>query len=458
MPRRSLLLITALVSSMGGAAVYLAPLPALWRTSWSYGLLFAGLGAAQLVVGGCVLARPTRRRVLLAAGSALAVVTLWVLTGLTGILPGPDPWTSVNTAVGFIDVICVALQIVAVAGLTLASAFGHRTSRSRLSRVLATAAVIPLTLIVLGGALLGVTASSDGFSGAGFPGGTAQPRNLPAGQRSTVEYCRPDGVPLAMDIYTPTSSARKGDLAPAVVYVHGGGPGVLGSRKLTGFSATLVNPRDALFVPLLRQLNARGFVVASIDFRLTPGTPWPAPVQDAKCAVRFLRAHAADLGIDAGRIGAWGSSGGGHLSAMLGLAGPEAGFDQGQYLEQSSAVQAVVDMFGPYNLADFDDTSPFGHFIVQVGLGSSPAIRRAASTSSYVKATSTSFLILHGAEDTDVTPRNSIQFAEKLRSAGVATTFIEVQGTGHTMATPGQHPSAEQLTDLVADFFARTLS
>jgi acetyl esterase/lipase len=151
------------------------------------------------------------------------------------------------------------------------------------------------------------------------------------------------------------------------LYVHGGG--IWGNRQRTGVGAVLANHGGALFSRLQEQLNGRGFVVASIDFRLPPATPWPAPVVDAKCAVRFLRAHAADLGIDPARVGAWGSSGGGQLASLLGLAGPGAGFDRGQYPAESSAVQAVVDMFGASDFEDFDDASPFGRLVVRLYLG-----------------------------------------------------------------------------------------
>jgi hypothetical protein len=89
--RRSPLLITALMAAVGGAAIYLIPLPALWRMSWPYGVLFAGLGVAQLGTAIAVLARPVRQRVLLAAAAALAVVLLWALARLVGVLPDPDP-------------------------------------------------------------------------------------------------------------------------------------------------------------------------------------------------------------------------------------------------------------------------------------------------------------------------------------------------------------------------------
>lgn len=453
--RRSPLLITALVAAVGGAAIYLVALPSLWRMSWPYGVLFAGLGAAQIGTAITVLARPVRLRVLLAATAALAVVALWALVRLAGVLPAPDPWVPVNSVIGFTDDICAGLQVIAAVGLAGVAALGPRPRRSLPRRVLAGMALAPLMVLVLLGVVVGVYGSSDGFAGAGFPAGTVTPRNLPAGQMSTVEYCRPDGVPLAMDLYIPPAAARAGRPAPVAMYVHGGG--MIGDRKVHGAGASLANHQGALFTPLQEQLNAHGFVVASIDYRLPPGTPWPAQIGDAKCAVRFLRAHAAGLGIDPARIGVWGSSGGGQLSSLLGMTRPEAGFDHGQYPDQSSAVQAVVDMFGPADFTDFDDSAPFGRFIVQTWLGNSTALRRSASPVTYVAPSAPPFLILQGTEDPLVRPRQSAGLAQRLHAAGVPTTLIEVQGTEHTLATPGQRPSPDELAATVINFLTTTL-
>ncbi len=107
--RRSPLLITALVAAVGGAAIYLLALPALWRMLWPYGVLFAGLGVAQLGTAVAVLFRPARRRVLLAAAVALCVVVLWALARLAEVLPTPDSWVPVNSVVGFTDYVCAGL-------------------------------------------------------------------------------------------------------------------------------------------------------------------------------------------------------------------------------------------------------------------------------------------------------------------------------------------------------------
>lgn len=453
--RRGPLLITALLAAVGGGAIYLSALPSLWRMSWPYGLLFTALGVAQLGTAVAVLAHPVRRRVLLAAAAALTVLALWVLERIAGVLPLPDPWIPVNSVIGFADYICAGLEAIAVVGLVGVATLGARPRQSPIRRALAAVALAPLVALVLLGDVVGVFASSDGFAGAGFPAGTVPPRNLLAGQMSTVEYCRPDGVPLAMDVYTPPAAAHTGRSAPVAVYVHGGG--LWGDRKMYGLGARQANHEGALFTRLQPQLNARGFVVASIDYRLPPGTPWPAQIEDVKCAVRFLRAHAADLGVDPGRIGVWGSSGGGHLASLLGLAGPDAGFDRGQYLDQSSAVQAVVDMFGPADLNDFSNASPFARFILQTSLGSSTALRRSASPITYVDPGAPPFLILHGTKDSMVSPRQSDKLAERLKSVGVPNTLIKVEGAEHDLTTPGQRPSPDELAATVIDFFMTKL-
>jgi len=451
---RSLFLLTVVIAAMGAAAIYLVALPTLWRVSLPYALLFAALGVVQIGTSVAVLARSTVIRILVAAAGALTVIMVWLLGRVAGVLPAPDPWVAVNTVVGLTGDICVGLEIIAVVGLAAIAARGPRKHPTRRRRALVAVALTPLVMIVLLGTALGVIASSDGFVGAGLPASTRTPGNLPAGRVTTVEYCRPDGVPLAMDLYTPLDGSGHSGPAPIVMYVHGGGFS-LGDRKLHGLGAKLAAHDGALFTPLQEQLNSRGFVVASIDYRLAPGTPWPAQIADVKCAVRFLRAHATDLHIDPDRIGVWGSSAGGTLSSLLGLARPEAGFDHGQYMDQSSAVQTVVDMFGPPDLTDFAESDLFARFLLRVDFGASSAVRRSASPITYVAPGAPPFLILQGTDDASL--RQSQRFAQRLQSATVPVTLVEVQGAGHSLITPGERPSADELTGRVVDFFTATL-
>lgn len=452
--RRSALLLTLGVAAGGAAAIHLAALPSIWRASPLYGMVLATLGAAQVVTVVAAVGRPVRRLLLLAAAVALAVVVLWVLVRVAHVLPGPDPWVQVGAVIGFVAYLCVALELVAVIGLGALAARRPRAPRSTPVRVLTALAVLPLALVVLIGVAVGVEGVTNGFAGPGRQPDRLTAAGLPAGRMSTVEYCRPDGIPLAMDVYAP--AAASGGPAPVVLYVHGGGMG-LGTRRTDGLGASLANHADALFGPLQRKLTARGFVVASIDYRLLPAAPWPAPIEDTKCAVRFLRAHAGDMDADPRRIAVWGASGGAQLASLAALAGPEQGFDQGQYATQSSGVQAVVDMFGGSDITDVSDSEPFVRFLAAAEFGTSAADRRSASPAHYVTSDAPPFLILHGVDDPMMPLRHSVELARLLREAGVEVTFVEVHGTGHTLATPAQRPPPSELTAKVVEFLTRTL-
>lgn len=450
--RRSPLLITALFAALGAAVIYVAPFPAELHLSIPFGVLFGLLGLAQLETVGSALAKPTPRNLLFAAGVALAVVVYWAVVRVGGFVT-PDPWQPVNSVIGFTDDICAALCGFAALALGTLAVLGPRPKRGVPWRVLKGLALVPMVPSVVIAVVVGFLASTDGLAGAGFPAGAVAPAHLPAGQRSTVEYCRPAGIPLAMDIYTPATRGSRP--APVALYVHGGGL-IFGDRKTTGLGATLADQEGALFTPLQQELTKLGFVVASIDYRLPPATAWPAQIDDVRCAVRFLRAHAKGLDIDPNRIAAWGSSAGGLLVSMLGLTGTDHG--NGQYSDQSSAVGAVVDMFGPADLTDLRGSEVPMRTMVSIGLGNAPSVRRSASPLTYITAHSPRFLILQGTDDTDVPLRQSETFAQQLHAAHVPATLVVVQHAGHSLVTPGQSPSPAQLTTTVTRFLHSALS
>ena len=98
---------------------------------------------------------------------------------------------------------------------------------------------------------------------------------------------------------------------------------------------------------------AKGYAVASINYRLSQHAVFPAQIEDCKAAIRWLRANAAKYHLDPDHIGVWGASAGGHLVALLGTTGGVKELEgQGGNLDQSSRVQCVVDWFGPSDLAD----------------------------------------------------------------------------------------------------------
>ncbi len=262
------------------------------------------------------------------------------------------------------------------------------------------------------------------------------------GAVQTVTYCTGGGQALAMDISVP--SPRPTSPSPAVLYVHGGG-WEAGSRAGGGF-----------LEQLRPQILARGFVVASIDYRLAPTSPWPAQIVDAKCAVRYLRANAATYGIDVARIGAWGGSAGGHLVSLMGTADASAGFDVGEWSAQSSRLAAVVDLFGPADLSAGGWPQDPTRIISEVFGGSADTLVK-ASPVSWTSRDDPPFLIVQGDADQSVPATQSQELAAKLQTAGVSATLVMVKNGPHGLANPKEQPSPDQLVKLIVDFFVNTL-
>lgn len=245
-----------------------------------------------------------------------------------------------------------------------------------------------------------------------------------------ITYCTMDGVTLKADVYFPQNEA-----GILLIHIHGGAWRAGSKNGGTGF------------VDFPALLNA-GYTLASIDYRLVPEYKIPDIVKDVKCAVRYFRAHAAEYGIDPERIGVWGTSAGGHLASMLGTADESAGFDAGEYLEVSSRVQAVVDLFGPANLEAYRDN--------REALGENdPAGPSLAAISpvTYITPDDPPFLILQGELDTTVPPDQSQEFYDKLTAAGVDAQLVMVKGGGHGLNEPDQTPTRAELTQMIVEFF-----
>ena len=137
------------------------------------------------------------------------------------------------------------------------------------------------------------------------------PHAGPGGTRvlAGVPYAAIPGIrPLELDLYLPPAEGPH----PVVVFLHGGGWRV-GSRHSAGPAYRGADPNPFELVA------QAGVAVASVDYRLSGEATWPAQLHDAKAAVRWLRARAGELGVDPGRIAAWGESAGGPLAELLGL-------------------------------------------------------------------------------------------------------------------------------------------
>ena len=171
-----------------------------------------------------------------------------------------------------------------------------------------------------------------------------------------------------LDLAVPKGAGGKP--RPAVVVIHGGG--WLEGDKSSFASRAHGTPGN------IEDFAALGFVAATINYRLSGEAPFPAALEDCKCAVRWLRAHAAEYNLDPQRVGAYGNSAGGHLALLLGLVGKDAGLEgDGPHAEQSSAVQAVVSDSGPLDLLRQHRHGALRRVVEQF-LGGPPEGKRAA--------------------------------------------------------------------------------
>jgi len=303
--------------------------------------------------------------------------------------------------------------------------------------------------------LLGAAALLSGCSSApapaapaarSAPAGSQAPPALSAGQTVTVHYCSDQAARI-------TAPDRFDGEAPATIYVHGGA-WIRGDKSEGGFIIDEIGPA----------LLAAGFEVVAVNYRLGPAARWPAQIEDLKCAVRYLRAHAAALHIDPARIGAWGHSAGGHLVSLLGLTGPSAGWDTGPYEDESSRIEAVVDIAGPSDLTTLSTEGASGFvrdsFVSLLGPVSAAALPQAlvdASPVHYVTAGAPPFLIFHGDQDTIVYPQQSEELAAALEAKRVPVQLVIVKGAGHALTGPDASPDPRQITGDVVNFFASIL-
>lgn len=256
---------------------------------------------------------------------------------------------------------------------------------------------------------------------------------------SDITYCTVGGVELKLDLYFPSDLDGPW---PVAIYIHGGA--WQGGDKSGG-----AGYRE---VP---DLVDHGYLVASVNYRLAPRHHFPAMIEDVKCAVRYLRAHATTYNLDPGRIGAWGSSAGGHLVALLGVTDRGDGFEGGgQFQDQSSRVQAVVDMFGPADIRLGTDAVLTLERVFGTSDTSAP-ILEIASPVVYASADDPPFLILHGTEDPIVPQAHSEALYRALTDAGVEASLVLVENAGHGFASMnGQiDPSRPEITALVIAFF-----
>jgi acetyl esterase/lipase len=257
---------------------------------------------------------------------------------------------------------------------------------------------------------------------------------------------------LQMDVQIPMPSMKRA----LVVYVTGGGF-VLAAKEAA--------------LDLRTYVAEAGFVVASVQYRtLSDGANYRDSIEDIKSAIRYLRANADKFDVDPDKVAVWGESAGGYLVSMVGLTNGYKSFDVGANLNQSSAVQAVVDKFGPSDAtklaADFDAQSKAWYASptnpVSMYMGADAAT--AANPLTYVGASKPPFLFFHGTQDRIVSPTQTLILHNALSAAGSRSIRYVLEGAGHgDMSFMGDSESGlpwstEKTMDIIVDFLRASIT
>ena len=265
----------------------------------------------------------------------------------------------------------------------------------------------------------------------------------PGASLLNITYCHAGGVALQLDLYYPP--ANYSAPFPLVLYVHGGG------WRLGDKSAVKGSP--------VWGMQDKGFVIGSVDYRLSPNYTFPSQIEDVKCSVRYLRANAQFYELNPNEFGAYGPSAGGHLVSLLAVAGRSAGWDVGQYANYSSSVQAVVDVSGPENLTA-TDFGKAGIEAIAEDFGANASVLQDGSPINHVAAGDPPFLLQYGYNDTLIPYNQGIQFYDALKVAGDNATLVLVNNAGHELKPINSLPEdpSQSVTDAqVVNFFVDQL-
>lgn len=235
---------------------------------------------------------------------------------------------------------------------------------------------------------------------------------------------------LKMTLFVPRTKEKK----PAVLYFPGGG---------------FTSADHEKFLEMRYALACAGYVVAACEYRAVPNK-FPALLEDAKAAVRWMRAHASEFGVDADRIGLLGDSAGGYVVQMAGATNGEKNWDVGDFKEVSSNVQAVVSIYGISDLTTIGEgignenvhasaavtealllNGPAFKDFAGASVNADPQKAKAASPIGHVDGTEPPFLLMHGSGDKVVSPLQSKKMFEALQNKKVEAEYVLVRGAEH---------------------------
>ena len=269
---------------------------------------------------------------------------------------------------------------------------------------------------------------------------------LVAGRRESSEiaverdlvYGKGGDADLKLDLAMPKTGNGP---FPAIVFLHGRGWREGSRQEMNHF---------------IEGVARMGYVGITVEYRLVPAAIFPAPVEDCKAAVRWLRANARKYRVRPDRIGVVGFSAGGHLACLLGVTDKKDGLEgTGGNAEQPSQVQAVVSFFGPTDFTTHDWPEVLEKEVIVPFLGGSfadePDVYRRASPISYVTKDSPPFLLFHGTGDALVPVDQSRRLAEKLWSLGVPAQLVVLEGEGHGFTDARNQESMKKMLDFLAE-------
>jgi acetyl esterase/lipase len=290
-----------------------------------------------------------------------------------------------------------------------------------------------------------------------FPESTASSRNMkvlnvPADTtqvmyQHNIKYISRDGLDLSLQVILPKATNGK---LPCIVYVQG---------------SAWMKQNVYANLPQLAEFAKRGYVIAIVEYRPTSVAKFPAQLQDAKTAIRFIRQNTQRFHVDTANVFVWGDSSGGHTALMVGLTQDHPELDTKDLNEYPVRVNAVIDFFGPTDITQMNmepstldhvsPKSPEGMLLGGKNVLDNKVEAALTNPISYLKKSQKAapILIMHGSKDRTVPFKQSVLLAEALEKQGYSYQFFQLKNADHGSSEFW----TSQTFDIVEEFIKKNL-